>query len=138
MTSKGRTTVPKEIRDALDLHPGDQLHWDQQRPHHHYQAARVLPMGTRNQARSRRCGAGGDRSEEDQRTHLTRGEGKDFSRGDAEEQSRSPPLRALRPKASSALKSRGDMVDVHQLFGPSVIHPEAFSRDAAGREEPKA
>jgi antitoxin PrlF len=27
MTSKGRTTVPKEIRDALDLHPGDQLHW---------------------------------------------------------------------------------------------------------------
>jgi AbrB family looped-hinge helix DNA binding protein len=27
MTSKGRTTVPKEIRDALDLHPGDQLDW---------------------------------------------------------------------------------------------------------------
>jgi antitoxin PrlF len=28
MTSKGRTTVPKAIRDALDLHPGDQLHWE--------------------------------------------------------------------------------------------------------------
>jgi AbrB family looped-hinge helix DNA binding protein len=28
MTSKGRTTVPREIRDALDLHPGDQLHWE--------------------------------------------------------------------------------------------------------------
>jgi AbrB family looped-hinge helix DNA binding protein len=24
--TKGRTTVPKEIREALDLHPGDQLH----------------------------------------------------------------------------------------------------------------
>jgi antitoxin PrlF len=28
MTSKGRTTVPKEIRDALDLRPGDQLNWE--------------------------------------------------------------------------------------------------------------
>jgi AbrB family looped-hinge helix DNA binding protein len=26
--TKGRTTVPKEICDALDLHPGDQLHWE--------------------------------------------------------------------------------------------------------------
>jgi AbrB family looped-hinge helix DNA binding protein len=28
MTSKGRTTVPKAVRDALDLHSGDQLHWE--------------------------------------------------------------------------------------------------------------
>jgi bifunctional DNA-binding transcriptional regulator/antitoxin component of YhaV-PrlF toxin-antitoxin module len=28
MTSEGRTTVPKEIPDALDLHLGDQLHWE--------------------------------------------------------------------------------------------------------------
>jgi len=28
ITSKGRTTVPKEVRDALDLHPGDQLKWE--------------------------------------------------------------------------------------------------------------
>jgi antitoxin PrlF len=28
ITSKGRTTVPKQVRDALDLHPGDQLKWE--------------------------------------------------------------------------------------------------------------
>jgi AbrB family looped-hinge helix DNA binding protein len=28
--TKGRTTVPKEIRDALDVNPGDQLHWEDQ------------------------------------------------------------------------------------------------------------
>jgi antitoxin PrlF len=27
MTSKGRTTVPKEVRDALALEPGDKLSW---------------------------------------------------------------------------------------------------------------
>jgi AbrB family looped-hinge helix DNA binding protein len=26
--SKGRTTVPKEVREALDLHAGDQLTWE--------------------------------------------------------------------------------------------------------------
>lgn len=28
MTSKGQTTVPKEIREALDLGPGDKLTWE--------------------------------------------------------------------------------------------------------------
>lgn len=28
MTSKGRTTVPKEIREALDLEPGAKLRWE--------------------------------------------------------------------------------------------------------------
>lgn len=28
MTSKGQTTVPKEIREALDLEPGDKLTWE--------------------------------------------------------------------------------------------------------------
>ena len=28
MTSKGQTTVPKEIREALDLEPGDKLNWE--------------------------------------------------------------------------------------------------------------
>ena len=28
ITSKGQTTVPKEIRDALDLEPGDKLTWE--------------------------------------------------------------------------------------------------------------
>jgi antitoxin PrlF len=27
ITSKGQTTVPKEIREALDLGPGDKLTW---------------------------------------------------------------------------------------------------------------
>jgi len=27
ITSKGQTTVPKEIREALDLEPGDKLTW---------------------------------------------------------------------------------------------------------------
>jgi AbrB family looped-hinge helix DNA binding protein len=27
MTSKGRTTVPKEVREALDLEPGSKLRW---------------------------------------------------------------------------------------------------------------
>ena len=28
ITSKGQTTVPKQIRDALDLGPGDRLTWE--------------------------------------------------------------------------------------------------------------
>ncbi len=28
ITSKGQTTVPKEIREALDLGPGDKLTWE--------------------------------------------------------------------------------------------------------------
>ena len=28
MTSKGRTTVPKAVRDALNLNAGDQLRWE--------------------------------------------------------------------------------------------------------------
>jgi len=28
ITSKGQTTVPKQIRDALDLAPGDRLTWE--------------------------------------------------------------------------------------------------------------
>jgi AbrB family looped-hinge helix DNA binding protein len=28
MSSKGRTTVPKAVRDALNLHAGDQLRWE--------------------------------------------------------------------------------------------------------------
>jgi AbrB family looped-hinge helix DNA binding protein len=27
MTARGRTTVPKEIRDRLDLKPGDRISW---------------------------------------------------------------------------------------------------------------
>jgi AbrB family looped-hinge helix DNA binding protein len=27
LTSKGQTTVPKEVRDALALQPGDKLSW---------------------------------------------------------------------------------------------------------------
>jgi len=28
ITSKGQTTVPKEVREALDLEPGDKLTWE--------------------------------------------------------------------------------------------------------------
>lgn len=28
LTSKGQTTVPKEVREALDLEPGAKLHWE--------------------------------------------------------------------------------------------------------------
>ena len=28
LTSKGQTTVPKEVREALDLEAGDKLWWD--------------------------------------------------------------------------------------------------------------
>jgi AbrB family looped-hinge helix DNA binding protein len=28
LTSKGQTTVPKEVREALDLAPGDKLTWE--------------------------------------------------------------------------------------------------------------
>jgi AbrB family looped-hinge helix DNA binding protein len=28
ITSKGQTTVPKEVRDALDIGPGDRLTWE--------------------------------------------------------------------------------------------------------------
>ena len=28
LTSKGQTTVPKEVRDALDLDAGDKLSWE--------------------------------------------------------------------------------------------------------------
>jgi antitoxin PrlF len=31
LTSKGQTTVPKEVRDALDLEAGDKLSWDIER-----------------------------------------------------------------------------------------------------------
>lgn len=30
ITSKGQTTVPKEIREALDLEPGDKITWEVQ------------------------------------------------------------------------------------------------------------
>jgi AbrB family looped-hinge helix DNA binding protein len=30
MTTKGQTTVPKEIREALDLEPGTRLRWELQ------------------------------------------------------------------------------------------------------------
>ncbi len=28
MTSKGQTTVPKEVREVLELEPGAKLHWE--------------------------------------------------------------------------------------------------------------
>jgi antitoxin PrlF len=28
ITTKGQTTVPKEVRDALDIGPGDKLTWE--------------------------------------------------------------------------------------------------------------
>lgn len=28
ITSKGQTTVPKEVRDALDVGPGDKITWE--------------------------------------------------------------------------------------------------------------
>lgn len=28
ITSKGQTTVPKEVREALDLEPGSKLRWE--------------------------------------------------------------------------------------------------------------
>ena len=28
ITSKGQTTVPKEVRDALDIGPGDKITWE--------------------------------------------------------------------------------------------------------------
>ncbi|HYH07857.1 MAG TPA: type II toxin-antitoxin system PrlF family antitoxin [Thermoanaerobaculia bacterium] len=28
LTSKGQTTVPKEVRDALDIGPGDKITWE--------------------------------------------------------------------------------------------------------------
>jgi AbrB family looped-hinge helix DNA binding protein len=30
ITSKGQTTVPKEVREALDLEPGDKITWEVQ------------------------------------------------------------------------------------------------------------
>lgn len=33
ITSKGQTTVPKEIREALNLEPGDKLTWEMRGGH---------------------------------------------------------------------------------------------------------
>jgi AbrB family looped-hinge helix DNA binding protein len=72
--SKGRT-IPKAVRDALDLHAGDQLRWQ-------ITATGIaitklpgaLPMERRHQARPSRRGAGGHQGQENQRTRLTVGE----------------------------------------------------------------
>ena len=124
ITSKGQTTVPKEVRDILNVDAGDKLTWE-------IKGGRVAVTTERPALyrwkgvikRPRRCGEGRRRGAEDQRTHLT------CAASSSIQMARQMPHRDFRPCGVG-----GDSASWPLLVVPHVVEDEVEAAPRSPQE----